>query len=133
MTFKILLSRSVQTPNSDKNWQTSCPLQTFVCNISRHLEFIIEQDHRLAATDDRLSYLSTRVVCRDTTCDLTSVPLTPAPSPITVIADIYPPVCVRVGSAADVHDGDFRGTCVWGGDKCPARRARVTHKRHLRF
>jgi len=39
MIFKILLSRSVQTPNSDKNWQTSCPLQTFVCNISRHLEF----------------------------------------------------------------------------------------------
>ena len=31
MIFKILLSRSVQTPNSDKNWQTSCPLQTFVC------------------------------------------------------------------------------------------------------
>ena len=30
MIFKILLSRSVQT---------SCPLQTFVCNISRHLEF----------------------------------------------------------------------------------------------
>jgi len=24
----------VQTPNSDKNWQTSCPLQTFVCNNS---------------------------------------------------------------------------------------------------
>jgi len=24
-TFKSLLSRSVQTPNSDKNWQTSCP------------------------------------------------------------------------------------------------------------
>jgi len=43
MIFKILLSRSVQTPNSDKNWQTSCPLQTFVCNISRHLDFIIEQ------------------------------------------------------------------------------------------
>jgi len=36
MIFKSLLSRSVQTPNSDKNWQTSCPLQTFVCNISRH-------------------------------------------------------------------------------------------------
>ena len=47
MIFKILLSRSVQTPNSDKNWQTSCPLQTFVCNISRHLEFIIEQGHRV--------------------------------------------------------------------------------------
>ena len=47
MFFKILLSRSVQTPNSDKNWQTSCPLQTFVCNISRHLEFITEQGHRL--------------------------------------------------------------------------------------
>jgi len=43
MIFKILLSRSVQTPNSDKSWQTSCPLQTFVCNISRYLEFIIEQ------------------------------------------------------------------------------------------
>jgi len=27
MTFKMLLSRSVQTPNSDKKWQTSCPLQ----------------------------------------------------------------------------------------------------------
>jgi len=38
MIFKILLCRSVQTPNSDKNWQTSCPLQTFVCNISWHLE-----------------------------------------------------------------------------------------------
>jgi len=47
MIFKILLYRSVQTPNSDKNWQTSCPLQTFVCNISRHLEFIIEQGHRV--------------------------------------------------------------------------------------
>ena len=47
MIFKILLSRSVQTPNSDKNWQTSCPLQTFVCNTSRHLEFIIEQGHRV--------------------------------------------------------------------------------------
>jgi len=43
MTFKILLSRSVQTPNSDKNWQTSYPLQTFVCNVIRHLEFITEQ------------------------------------------------------------------------------------------
>ena len=42
MIFKIFLSRSVQTPNSDKNWQTSCPLQTFVCSISRHLEFVIE-------------------------------------------------------------------------------------------
>jgi len=40
MIFKILLFRSVQAPNIDKNWQTSCPLQTFVCNISRHLEFI---------------------------------------------------------------------------------------------
>jgi len=48
MIFRILLSRSVQTPNSDKNWQTSCPLQTFVCNISRHLEFIIKQDHRVS-------------------------------------------------------------------------------------
>jgi len=47
MIFKILLSRSVQTPNSDKNWQTSCPLQTFVCNISWHLEFITEQGHRV--------------------------------------------------------------------------------------
>jgi len=47
MIFKILLSRSVQTPNGDKKWQTSCPLQTFVCNISRHLEFIIEQGHRI--------------------------------------------------------------------------------------
>ena len=47
MIFKILLSRSVQTPNSDKNRQTSCPLQTFVCNRSRHLEFIIEHGHRV--------------------------------------------------------------------------------------
>ena len=51
MIFKILapplLPRSVQTPNSDKNWQTSCPLQTSVCNISRHLEFIIVQDHQV--------------------------------------------------------------------------------------
>ena len=59
--------RSVQTPNSAseatatwrftnfvlycivlyKNRQTSCPLQTFVCNISRHLEFIIGQGHRV--------------------------------------------------------------------------------------
>ena len=45
MIFKILLSGSIQTPNSDKNWQTSCRLQTFVCHISRHLEFIIEQGH----------------------------------------------------------------------------------------
>ena len=44
MIVKILLSRSAQTPNSDKNWQISCPLQTFV---SRHLEFIIEQGHRI--------------------------------------------------------------------------------------
>ena len=43
MIFKILLSRSAQTPNSDKNWKTSCPLQTFVCIISRHLEFIIDR------------------------------------------------------------------------------------------
>jgi len=34
-------------PNSDKNWQTSCPLQTFVCNISRQLEFIIKQGDRV--------------------------------------------------------------------------------------
>ena len=50
MIFKILVSRIVQTPNSDKNWQTSCPSQTFVCNIgplSRHLEFIIEHGHRV--------------------------------------------------------------------------------------
>ena len=47
MIFEILLPRSVQTPNSDKNWQTSCPLQTFVCNISRHLEFIVEHGHRV--------------------------------------------------------------------------------------
>ena len=47
MIFKILLSRSVQTPNNDKNWQTSCPLQTFVCNVSWHWEFIIEQGHRV--------------------------------------------------------------------------------------
>ena len=43
---------SVQTPNSDRNWQTSCPLQTFVCNISRHLEFIIEQGLRVAGTQN---------------------------------------------------------------------------------
>ena len=47
MIFNILLSRSVQTPNSDKNWQTSRPLQTSLCNISRHMEFIIEQGHRV--------------------------------------------------------------------------------------
>ena len=52
MIFKILLSRSVQTPNSDKNWQASCPLQTFVCNISRHLEFIIEQGHWVSGSLD---------------------------------------------------------------------------------
>jgi len=49
MIFKSLLSRSVQTPNSDKkNWQTSCPLQTFVCNISRRLQFIIGEGHRVS-------------------------------------------------------------------------------------
>ena len=53
MIFKILLSRSLQTLNSDKNWQTCCPLQTFVCNISRHLEFIIEQGHRVAGFPGR--------------------------------------------------------------------------------
>ena len=53
MIFKILLSRSVQTPNSDNNWQTSCPLQTFVCNISRHSEFIIEQGHRSTGSPGR--------------------------------------------------------------------------------
>ena len=47
MIFKILLSGSAQTPDSDKNWQTSCPLRTSVCNISQHLEFIIEQGHRV--------------------------------------------------------------------------------------
>ena len=47
MLLKILISRSVQTPISDKNWQTSCPLQTFVFNISRQLEFTIEQGHRV--------------------------------------------------------------------------------------
>ena len=47
MIYKILISRSLQTPNSYKNWQTSCPLQTSVCNISRHLEFIIDQGHRV--------------------------------------------------------------------------------------
>jgi len=30
-----------------KNWQTSSPLQTSVCNISRHLEIIIEHGHRV--------------------------------------------------------------------------------------
>jgi len=34
-------------PNSDKKWQTSCPLQTFVCNLSRQLEFIIKQGDRV--------------------------------------------------------------------------------------
>ena len=33
MIFKILLSRNMQAPNSDKNWQTSCPLQTFVTQL----------------------------------------------------------------------------------------------------
>jgi len=59
MIFKILLSGSMQTPNSDKNWQTACPLQTFVFNISRHLEFIIEQGHRVnwvsGSLDSRVS------------------------------------------------------------------------------
>ena len=55
--------------------------------------------HRLAVAEDNLSYLRTRV-CRDTACDLTFVPPpTPTPSPITTIADIYPLVCVRVGTA----------------------------------
>ena len=40
MIFKILLTRNVQMPNSDKTGNL-LPLQTFVCNISRHLEFII--------------------------------------------------------------------------------------------
>ena len=53
MIFKILLSRSLQTLNSDKNWQTCRPLQTFVCKISRHLEFIIEQGHRVAGFPGR--------------------------------------------------------------------------------
>jgi len=30
---RTLLSGSVETPNSDKNWQTSCPLQTFVTQL----------------------------------------------------------------------------------------------------
>ena len=37
----------MQTPNSDKTWQTTCPCKTFVYNISRHLEFTIEQGHRV--------------------------------------------------------------------------------------
>jgi len=44
MIFKILLSRSVQTLNSDKNWQSSCPLQTFVCNIRVG---VMEHGHRV--------------------------------------------------------------------------------------
>ena len=57
MIFKILLSRSVQTPNRDKNWQTSCTLQTFLCNInwSRHFEFIIEQGHRVNWVSESLN------------------------------------------------------------------------------
>jgi len=38
----------------------------------------------------------------------------PAPSP-KVIADIYSLVCVMAVRQAYVHNGDFRGTCVWGG------------------
>ena len=42
-----------------KNWQTSCPLQTFFSNISRHLEFITEQGHRVnwvsGSLDSRLT------------------------------------------------------------------------------
>ena len=54
--------------------------------------------HRLAAAEDSLSYLCTRV-CRDTTCDLTFVPLRHLPPAlITFIADVYPLVCVSVGT-----------------------------------
>jgi len=52
----------------------------------------------------RTAYLRARV-CPSTTCDLTFVPPTPAPSPENSHRTHYSLVCVRV----DVLGGDFRG------------------------
>jgi len=85
---------------------------------------------KLPPQRDSLSYLRTFVVCRDTTCDLTFVPPPDTcPSPITIIADIYPLFCIRVGMGRCPRRRFSWDMTVRGGDKCPA--ARVTHKRHL--
>jgi len=50
MIFKILLPRSVQTPNSDKNWRMSCPLQMFVTQL--------QYKYSLAWSDANLAFLA---------------------------------------------------------------------------
>ena len=69
----------------------------------------------------RTAYPHTRV-CRDTTCDRTFVPPTPAPPPKTVIADTTPwfVLSFRYGGQMSAMV-TFGGTCVWGAGKCPAR------------
>ena len=52
---RTLLSGSVQTPNSDKNWQTSCPLQT--CHtITGHELYTRRQSAACWKTTDRTRY-----------------------------------------------------------------------------
>ena len=45
---KVYFPEACKRQTAIKNWQTSCPLQTFVCNISRRLQFIIGEGHRVS-------------------------------------------------------------------------------------
>jgi len=47
----------------------------------------------------RTAYLISSHVCRDTSCDLTFVPPTPAPSPENSYREHYSLFCVRLGTA----------------------------------
>ena len=47
---KFYFPEACKRQTAIKTGKPSCPLQTFVCNISRHLEFIIEQGHRVWST-----------------------------------------------------------------------------------
>ena len=84
LTFnkKNLLSRSVQTPNSDKNWQTSCPLQTFVCNISQHLEFMSGCDVVGATSRETLYSSTVTIKQRLSNQPVSSSPLSPSIIPL---------------------------------------------------
>jgi len=62
------------------------------CRPIRLLSRAVSCTHHLAAAEDCLSHLRTRV-CWDTKCDLTFVPPTPAPPSKTIIVDISPGLC----------------------------------------
>ena len=62
MIFKILLSRSVQTPNSDKNWQTSCPLQTIVTQLWDKYSLAWDDANLAFGAGYKYSYLLTYLV-----------------------------------------------------------------------